>query len=301
MAFEKLSDQIRQLIGENEQRQAADLLAQALRDKNPALFNIALVQQGNIKKLADQSAIGILSTDEANRERAKINAALLHLSDEYARLFESSEVQRSLPRWVLPVAGLVVLVIVIGWFIKNASATPHYPDTFDLEVRLHEPGGEQAVITEGQVNLRLNDDVPQEPHALDARGTAIFRVLSSKFRGDTIHLLYFPPRERKFTVAQQSALTATGENQTIRFTIQFLPDTTVFEATLRDTKGRPVKNAQITVDGNLRSTSDENGYFKVAIPKASGAVANFVIEKDGARRFVQDMTISPGHRLFPIE
>jgi len=301
MTFEKLSDQVRQLIGENEQRKAADLLAQALRDKNPALFNIALVQQGNIKKLADQSAIGILATDEANRERAKINAALLHLSDEYARLFESSVGKRNLPRWVLPVAGIVVVIVVMGWLIKNTSPTTHYPDTFDLEVRLHEPGGEQAVITEGQVNLRLNDDVPQEPHALDARGTAVFRVLSSTFRGDTIHLLYFPPRARKFTVVQQSALTTTGENQTIRFTIQFSPDTTVFEATLRDAKGRAVKNAKITVDGNLHSISDENGYFKVAIPKASGAVANFVIEKDGVRRFVQDMTISGGHRLFPIE
>ncbi|MCY7330159.1 MAG: hypothetical protein LH618_16530, partial [Saprospiraceae bacterium] len=82
---------------------------------------------------------------------------------------------------------------------------------------------------------------------------------------------------------------------------QFLPDTSVFEASLRDAKGRAVRNAKITVDGNLHSISDENGYFKLAIPKASGAVANFVIEKDGVRRFVQDMTISGGHRLFPIE
>ncbi len=301
MAFEKISDQVRQLIGENDQRPAADLLAQALRDKNPALYNIALVQQGNIKKLADQNAIGILSADESNREQAKINAALLHLSDEYARLFESSLSGRTLPRRALLAVAVLGALMVVGWLAKSAFSSKSYPATFDLEVRLHEPSGEQAVITDGQVNLRLNDDVPQEPHSLDTRGTAVFRVLSSKFRGDTVHLLYFPPGERKFKVVQQSAPTATGENQAIRFSIAFLPDTTVFEATLRDPKGRPVKNAQITVDGSLHVTSDENGYFKLAIPKASGAVANFVIEKDGVRRFVQDMAISPGHRLFPIE
>lgn len=301
MAFEKLSSQIRQLIGENEHRQAADLLAQALRDKNASLHNIVLVQQGNIKKLADDSALGILSANEMDRERAKISAALLHLSDEYARLYESFGAgQKHLPRWIFLMAMVVVAVVFIGWLVKKSSFGKTYPDTFDLEVRLHEPGGEQAFITEGQVNLRLNDDVPQEPHALDARGTAIFRVLSSKFRGDSVHLLYFPPRERKFTIVRQSAFTTNGENQTIRFAIEFLPETTVFEATLRDAKGRPVKGAQIIVDGNLRVTSDENGYFKIAIPKASGASANFVIEKDGVRLFVQDMTISAGHRLFPI-
>ena len=99
MAFEKLSDQIRQLIGENDQRQAAELLLRAFRDRNPTLFNIALVQQANIKKLADQNAAGILSPDEVNREQAKINVALLHLSDEHARLFEASVSRRVLPRW----------------------------------------------------------------------------------------------------------------------------------------------------------------------------------------------------------
>lgn len=302
MAFEKLSDRVRQLIGENDQRQAAGLLLGALRDKNPGLFNIALVQQANIKKLADQSAAGILSPDEMNREQAKINAALLHLSDEYARLFEAAHTGvRTLPRWVLPVAVVVAALMLIGWWIKNASAKSAYPDTFDLEVRLHEPGGEQAVIREGQVNLRLGEAVPQKPTALDAAGTAVFRELSSKYRGNTVHLLYFPLGERRFKIIRQSELTISGQNQAIRFVLQFLPDTTVFEATLRDPKGRPLRAAQITVDGNLHAASDQNGYFRLAIPKASGAVANFVIEKDGVRRFVQDITISPGHRLFPIE
>ncbi|MEO6037624.1 MAG: hypothetical protein ABIQ93_04360 [Saprospiraceae bacterium] len=301
MAFEKLSDRVRQLIGENDQRAAADLLLQALRDKNSSLFNIALVQQANIKKLADQSAAGILSADETNREQARTNVALLHLSDEYARLYEGADVDRAFPRWALWAAAGLVALVLIGWLVKNAGSQVSYPATFDLTVRLHEPGGEQMAIREGQVNLRLGEAVPQEPHALTADGEAVFRDLSEKYRDKTVQLLYSPAKDRRFKIREQSAAAVSGQNQTILFTLEFLPDTTIYEATLRDSKGRTVPAAQITVDGNLHAVSDEHGYFKIAIPKASGEQAHFVVEKKGARLFEQDLTISSGHNPFPLE
>ncbi len=302
MPFEKLSDRVRQLIGENDQRAAADLLMQAFRDKNSQLFNIALVQQANIKKLADQSAAGILSADELNREQAKINAALLHLSDEHARLLEGKIPGPAMPRWIVLAAGALIALLLIGWLVTKTGLSPDdYPATFDLVVRLHEPGGEQMVVHEGQVNLRLNDAVPQEPHALNTAGEATFRDLSAKYRGNSVHLLYFPARERRFKISRQSVTTLSGLNETIWFTVEFRPDTTVFKATLRDAKGRPVPDAQITVDGNLHAASDDNGYFEIAIPKPSGSIAELVVEKNGARLFVQHMTISPDQISIPLE
>jgi len=301
MAFEKLSDRVRQLIGENDQRAAADLLARAFGDKNPPLFNIALVQQANIKKLADQNAAGILSAEERNREQAKINAALLHLSDEHARLFEGGAPASAVPRGLLWAGAALLGLILIGWLVKNSLSGASYPKTFDLEVRLHEPDGEQKFITEGQVNVRLGEQAPQELHALDNNGRAVFRDLSEKYRGDSVHLLYVPPKERRFKITQQSAAVLSGLNESIRFIVEFLPDTTVLEATLRDSKGKAVAGAQITIDGTIRSTSDANGYFKVAIPKSSGTEALFVIEKNGNRLFEQDLTIWSGHRTFSLE
>ena len=302
MAFEKISDQVRALIRENDPRAAADLLAQAFRDKNPQLFNIALVQQANIKKLADQGAAGILSPDEMNREQAKINVALLHLSDEHARLFEGSAAGAGVHRWVF-LAGIVVLsLILIGLLLKYVVSNSHSASTFDVEVRLHEPGGDQKVISEGQVNLRLGDNMPQEPRSLDAEGKALFRDLSGKYKGDSVHLVYFPAnKDRRFTISKPSATTLTGQNQSIHFTIEFLPDTTVLAATLRDIKGHTVAGAQITIDGNLHATSDANGYFQIAVPKSSGSVADFVIEKNGARLFSGDLTIWAGHKPFPLQ
>ncbi len=299
MVLEKLSDRVRQLIGENDQRAAVALLLQAFRDKNAELFNIALVQQANIKKLGDQSAAGILSTEERNREQAKINVALLHLSDEHARLFEGGNPGQTMPRWIMLAAIALLALLLVGWLVKNTRSQPNYPSTFDLTVRLHEPGGEQKAIREGQVKLRLGEAEPQERHPLNDFGEATFRDLSEKYRGDSVQLLYFPDPPRRFKITQQSAAVLSGGNQAIDFTLEYR-DTTVFQATLRDTKG-PVAGAQITVDGNLHATSDDKGYFEIAIPKASGALAHLLIEKNGQRKYAQKITISPGFHSLLID
>lgn len=301
MGIQTLSGRVRQLIAENDQRQAAEMLLSAFRDKNAALANLALIQQANIKKLADQNAAGILTTDEINREQAKTNAALLHLADEHARLFEASQPGFALPRKGIGFALIIATLLLTGWLIASILKSNSYPETFNLEVRLHEPDGEQTVIDEGRVNLRLGDIVPQEPQLLDRTGKAVFRELSRKYRGDSVHLLYFPARERRFKELEQSAVTATGKDQTIRFTLEFIPDTTLVEMTLFDANGQRIPGAQITIDGSLRCTSDENGYFQAAIPKASGATADFVIEKNGKRLFKQDLAISPGPKSIPVE
>lgn len=303
MASEKVSDRIQQLIRENDPRAAADLLAQAFRDKNPQLFNIALVQQANLKKLADQSAAGILSPEDLNREQAKANAALLHLSEEHARLYEgvASPVPLGLPRWVLLGIVIVLALVLIGWLVKSALSDSNYPKTFDVEVSLYEKGNEASVVSEGEVNLRLGEAEPQNRQSLDATGKATFKEVSEKYRDSTVQLLYFPANSRRFKIGPPSASKLSGQKQLIRFPIEFLPDTTVFEATLRDSKGRRVAGAQITVDGNLHSMSDANGYFKLAIPKATGSTANLIIEKNGKRLHAQDVTLSSGYHEIPIE
>ena len=304
MALEKISERIRQLIRENEQQAAADLLMQAFRDKNPQLFNIALVQQANIKKLADQSAAGILSTEEINREQAKTNAALLHLSDEYARLHESAAASAGsggLPQWAFIGIGSLAVLLLIGWLVKNFTSDKAGQQTFALEVYVHEPGGEARAIREGQVNLRLGETILQSRLSLDTDGRATFKELSEKFKGDSVQLLYFPLKERRFKIIKQSAAILTGQNQTIRFALEFESDTTVFEGGLRDAKGRAIPDAQITVDGTLHATSDAKGYFKVTIPKANGTSAFFEIEKNGKRLLKQDVTISPGYHEIPVQ
>lgn len=303
MAFEKVSDHVRHLIRENDPRAAADLLAQAFRDKNPQLFNIALVQQSNIKKLADQSAAGILSPDEMNREQAKTNAALLHLSDEYTRLYEDAAPApgTGLPRWVLPAAAAVLALVLIGWLASKSLSSTNSPKTFDVEVSLVEKGAESLAISEGEVNLRLGEAEPQERHPLDAVGKATFKDLSEKYRDSMVQLLYFPPRNRRFKIDLQSAATLTGQDQLIRFTMEFLPDTTVLEATVIDSKRQRIAGAQITVDGKIRTQSDANGYFQVIIPKAIGTELLFVVEKNGKPLSKQTLAIWAGHKEFPIQ
>ncbi|HLP93678.1 MAG TPA: hypothetical protein VK168_06555 [Saprospiraceae bacterium] len=301
MAIEKVSEQARRHIRENDQRAAADLLMQAFRDKNQQLFNIAVVQQANIKKLADQSAAGILSVDEINREQAKTNAALLHLSDEYARLFEAQSAPKAaigLPLWAYGAAAAVVAIIVIGWLLSNSAPAP---ETFALEVYLHEAGAEEKAIRDGQVNLRLGETILQSKLPLDAEGRATFKELSAKFKADSVHLLYFPSTSQRFTVKSQSAATLSGTNQSIRFALEFVPDTTQFSLTIQDAKGRAIQDAEITIDGNLHTKTDAKGYFQIPVAKAVGSTILLVIESKGKRIFSQDVALTSRHTILPIE
>ncbi|MFN0015492.1 MAG: hypothetical protein ACKVU2_13180 [Saprospiraceae bacterium] len=297
MAVLNTSDRVRQLIGENDQRAAANLLMQAFRKKNQSLFNIALVQQANIKKLADQIATGILSPDEINLQQAKINAALLHLSDEHARLFEGGVSGATMPRWALLAGAAVMALGLIVWLVARAVSDENYPETFDLEVYLHEPGGEQFVVNSGLVNLRLGEKMLPYPRQLDTAGKAVFKELSKIYRDSAVHLLYSPAqKDRRFKIIKQTVEALSGRDQDILFTLEFLPDTTVFEATLRDSKGRTIAGAQITIDGNIHATSDSTGYFNVAVPKAKGAEFVLVIEKNGKRLFFKTTWLTSDHQ-----
>ena len=238
-----------------------------------------------------------------NREQGKNNAALLHLSDEYARLYESGHAAKTkaLPRWgYLAVAALMILLL-IGWLLKTVGTGKDVSETFALEVYLHDAASEEKAIQDGQVNVRLGETILQSRLPLDAQGRATFKELSEKFRGDSVHLLYFPPNNRRLKVSRQSSATLTGQNQTIRFALELLPDTTLFALTLRDAKGRAIPAAEITIDGNLHTRSDANGYFQVPVPKSSGTTALLVIEKNGKRIFEQDITLSSSHTRLRIE
>lgn len=299
MLGENVSQQVRQLIAENEPRQAATLLYESFKDKNEQLAKIALVQINHQKRLSDQVATGILSQSEINIEQAKINQALLYLADEHIRLFGGGQEtpvadKKWLWRVALGVLGLLAIVLIFNWVIAEKP-----PATFDLEVRLHGPKGEQDVVQGGRANVRLGSDVPQAPQPLDANGKALFRKLSGEYLRDSVQLVYLPDNGLRYRVLRQSAATG-AESRTIRFELAVVEDTTRLRLTLRDRKG-PLANAQVTIDGKTVLVTDKNGYFEADIIKPSGGQVHLLVEKDGKRRFEQDITISPEFKTLPIQ
>jgi hypothetical protein len=57
----------------------------------------------------------------------------------------------------------------------------------------------------------------------------------------------------------------------------------------------------VTLDGKMVIVTDKNGYFEATLPKSSGAQVHLLVEKDGKRRFEQDITISSDFKTLPIE
>lgn len=300
MPDENINAQVRHLIAENEQRQAAELLYKSFSGKNEQLAKIALVQLNNLKRLSDQVATGILSQAEINIELAKVNQSLLYLADEHARLFENKRATKtsSNRKWLWTGVTALAGVAAVFWILARPGAEKT-PATFDLEVLLHGPKGEQDLVQQGQVNVRLGSTVPQAPQPVDAGGKARFRELSGKYLHDSVQLVYFSNDGLRYRVLRQSAVTG-AESRTIRFELAVMPDTTHLKMALRDRKGL-MADAKVTIDGKTVLFTDKNGYFEADVIKPSGALVHLLVEKGGKRRFEQDVTISSEFKTLPVE
>jgi hypothetical protein len=124
---------------------------------------------------------------------------------------------------------LIAAIVVLAYGLLRKSSTPDTlasnvnPNVFDLEVRLHGPNGIQDFVKEGQVNLRLGFDYPQEPRPLDANGSVVFKAIDkAKYKDKAIQILFFPPQGRPYKLGPPSASTTTGENQVVSYQVDFM-------------------------------------------------------------------------------
>lgn len=275
---------VRNLIVDNQTRQAAEYLCLHFETIGGEQFQTALLLQGRIRKLESQIAKNTISREDADLEHSRINEALLQLVEDSGKTIsnphESSLSWKKMRTPLLAAAGLVLVIFVFLPFFKKSS--------FDLRVMVFEAAGP---VSEGRVKVKIGDYIsPEKP--LDSNGKAIFDKILSEYLRDSITLLLVG---MKYRVLRQSANTA-AESQEVTFTVERIRDTATVWGIVQNEKRAAIAGAILRVEtpgGFVTAQSDAKGAFRIAVPdRSEGDQAQMTVEWEGEIRWNQQVTLS---------
>ena len=285
---------IRQLIADNQNRQAAERLYQWFEGKSAGRQDAALGLLNRVTALNDNVLRGLISQADADLERNRITNSLLELVKQLDDTGPLPAAGKPFPVKVSIAVVVVLAAIVLGWLgLRKGPAPP--PSAFDLTVNLHGPGGESDIIRQGRVKLVLGDyNLP--PRDVNSDGQAFFDKIPGEFFDKPVKLV---PLEMRYSVTPQSVRTP-AESRSITFQLTPLPDTTVVRGIvfLPGPGDKPASGARLDFNaGQAEAAADEKGQFHVPVPGLPGAKVKLMIEYKGQNRYNRDVTLPSGELL----
>lgn len=280
---------IRQLIADNQNREAAERLSRWFEGKSADRQDAAFALLNRIAALNDNVLRGLTSQADATLENNRITQALLDLAKQLDETTPIRTVSNRLSTKWLIAAAAVILAVALFW-VFNKSGNVSAPSTFDLTVNLHGPGGESDLIRQGKIKLVLGDyHLPLKD--INSDGQAIFDKIAGEYFDKTVHLI---PIGMRYQVVAQSAQTP-AESRSITFSLKPLPDTTLARGIvfLSGSGNKPAAGARLDFNlGQAQGITSENGHFQVPVPVAAGATVKLMIDYQGKNRYNRDITLS---------
>lgn len=280
---------LRQLIADNQNKEAAERLYHWFQGKNEARQDAALALLNRINALHTNVLGGLVAQADADLERNRITKALLELSKQLDEQGEHPEADAPMSKtWIFGVLAIAFAGIIYLNFYKGGRAT--VPPAFDMTVNVYGPGGESDAITSGKIKMALGAYV-LPPQDINSNGQAIFPEIPGPYWDDTIRII---PVGMRYRAGTPSARTA-QESRKISVQLAPLPDTTLLRGMvyLSGAGDQPAVGAELDFDlGKSKTRTNENGQFELAAPLAAGKTINLTIRYQGRERFNKEVTIS---------
>ncbi len=283
---------IRQLIADNQNKQAAERLYQWFEGKSTSRQDAALGLLNRVTSLNDNVLRGLISQADADLERNRITQSLLDLAKQLDDTDAMPITGKGFPAKPLLAIGIVLLAAIAGWIWLKKPAAPPY---FDLVVNLHGPGGESDPVRNGKVALIVGD-YRLPPRDISSDGQVFFDKIAGAYLDKPIKLV---PLDMRYKVVSQSANSA-AESRNITFQLTPVPDTTAVRGIvfLPEPGNKPAVNARLDFNaGQAEGSTDEKGRFNIRVPGASGAKVKLMIEYKGRSCYNRDVTLSSAEIL----
>jgi len=282
---------LRNLIADNQQKEATERLYRWFEGKNAARQDAALALLSRINALEESVLGGLISQVDADLERNRITKAVLELSKQLDQKDTLPGARR--PFGVL-LAGGVILLLVLGYFLFVKSATEGDENSathsaFAVTAILHEQGDESKLIRSGKVELVIGD-IHLPAQDVTSNGQAVFANIPGELFHKPIRLI---PQDMPYKVVSQTDSIA-AQHQSIAFGLAPKPDTTiVIGAVFLPGSGRkPAVGAVLDFDfGNGKGITGDDGRFKIPVPQAIGKTIKLIIQYKGENRYNRDVTI----------
>lgn len=273
---------LRQLIADNQNKEAAERLYQWFEGKSASRQDAALALLNRIKALDDQVLGGLIAQADAELERNRITKALLELSKQLEETGEPTEQETGSgsKAWIYGV--VAILAAGMLYLALDKSDKPAAPPEFTLTTHLYWGAG-TLPVTEGKIKLILGDyHLP--PKDINSEGEVVFANIDGRYFHDTIRMV---PVGSRYRILSQSAKTP-RESQNITFKVEQMPDTTIVKGVvyLPGTENLPAAGAELTFDfGKGVGVTDGNGRFEIPVFSKPEKLVKLVIRYQDKQRY----------------
>jgi hypothetical protein len=229
------------------------------------LENVLLMMQARLEQNEGEARQGTITREAADTLRNQVNAAILHLLDQdlekdvdMGQLVSAVNPKPTKRNWWLPLALAGIMVIyIIAKDVMNSKP-------FGLTVFVHGPEGvEQRLLrSEGKVVLHIGQD--QREASINEKGEADFKEIPAKFRGKTARILIDHPQPYQSTHPDSMYLLLPG--RPVYLEVSLRNTDRLFGRVFDFDSGNPLAGVTVSIR-NVKTLSDENGYFELKIPR----------------------------------
>ena len=278
-------DKIKDLISKGKTKQAIDeLLTYTKQNDKKDLFKEAVIQSARYENYAQKARMGTTSNSEDGISIAKINKAVLDISDRFSiddisvnspQLSTASSID-SPPkgRWWKWIVGLGLLIAVIAWIVgargnqKKDFFTSTSTASNTVTVLAHGEKGKDELILphRGIVKLIYGDAIILEQ--INGKGEATFKQVNDAFfePGVKVEILFHDPEGEPYRAVKHDSLYELVRGKYIPLEVHLLGLGEVTGIVKDSNTGNLIKGARVSIQRE-ETYSNEHGEFTLEIPE----------------------------------
>lgn len=265
-----IPDRARKLVAEAKTREALDLLLDQY-SSDPAhrkSHQACLSLKAQFSRLEQEEMQGILSREQSDLQRARINAALIRLIDhDWSDEVPTGDPSRQKAFGLILAA---VLALVAGYIFL---ARPFQEPAFDLKLNF-EADSLGTPAESGSMGILYGTLTEPEVHELGQDGRVVLQSMDAKLRGRPIS---FMPEIEGFA---KGRITRSIPEKESELTIRLEKEKNRLWGRIADSNGDPVAGLLLYVDRQDRLRTDSVGNFNAKVELPFGKLFQLEIYRD---------------------
>lgn len=286
-----LYQQVTQLIGQDELRQAAEMLANHWQNRHAALYQSTLAQVRRLHTLEEKQFKGLISEDNAAVEHARITDALLSISQQLQQnrpqlpedLQEDSPGPVNRKKWLI--AGALP-VLIAAFFLLRPLIGNTESGSFNLTLNL-QLQDDASPVSGGRIKVILGD-YHLQARELNSDGQVIFPEIPVKYLDDSLKVI---PVNLAYDVVAQSAVFP-QDSRSITVQMKKRAEQILWKGSVLDQQRRAVANAEIDIEsGTAVIRTDSLGNFRAWVPLPNSSNVRVRIRIGSIQRYDQRYTL----------
>lgn len=174
----------------------------------------------------------------------------------------------------------LALIIFLGYKFRPEEKS------FNLTVNVFSGADTSEVINSGYTELFFGN-AHQTKNISD--GQSVFNELPNNYKGKSITLI---AHAQGYTTKRETVVVPVT-NDALHLYLKKIPDSVKVSGLVKDTRGTPVKNAEVLfADGTFKTSSDNYGNFHINLPFRDGDEVPVRVYSNGKLRYDNFVTLS---------